>query len=86
MGTSSNPFFSFIIQITGAIIVWVFKGFKGKLSDEMAVPYESNIKTWRNIIITCFLLFIVYLIVKSISENKEEKKEIYKIEYRRIEY
>ncbi len=33
-----NLFWNFVFEMIGAFIVWAVKGFKGKLSDEMAGP------------------------------------------------
>ena len=67
----SDLFSSFIIEITGAFIVWAVKGFKGKLSDEMSGPYESNKKRWRNTIIS----FSVFLLVLAIATNYQKTKQ-----------
>ena len=68
----SNPFFSFILEIIGAFIVWVSRGFKGKLNDEMSGPYESSKKSWRNALISILFLFIVLAIVSIITDNRKE--------------
>lgn len=54
-----NQIINFLFEIIGAFIVWTVKGFKGKLSDEISGPYESNKKKWRNTIIS----FSVFLLV-----------------------
>lgn len=66
-----NPIINFLIEIIGAFIVWTVKGFKGKLSDEMSGPYESNKKKWRNTIIS----FSVFLLVLAIVTNHQKTKE-----------
>ena len=80
-----NPIFSFLTEIIGAFLVWAFKGFKGKLSDEMSDPYESSNKSWRNMIISFLILFIVILIVfkiqKKQSQQVNEKQYEFKIEF-----
>jgi hypothetical protein len=72
--------FSLILEIIGAFIAWAFKGFKGKLMDEISGPYESSRKSWRNLIISSIFVFVVASIVVSIQKknekNKEEKKGI----------
>ena len=69
-----NPIFSFLTEIIGAFVVWVFKGFKGKLSDEMSGPYESSNKSWRNMIISFIILFIVALLVFNIQKRQSQKR------------
>lgn len=69
-----DPFFSFVIEIIGAFIVWASKGFKGKLEDEMSRPYESNKKSWRNALISFAFIFIIFAITSKYVDNK--KKEI----------
>lgn len=74
-------FSSFIIEIVGAFIVWACKGFKGKLSDEMSGPYESNGKTYRNALISFAIVFLIIAIGYKIQENKykEENKNVNEI-------
>ena len=66
-----NQIINFLIEIIGAFIVWTVKGFKGKLSDELSGPYESNKKKWRNTIIS----FSVFLLVLAIATNYQKTKE-----------
>jgi hypothetical protein len=47
----------FIFQIIGAFMTWAFKGFKGKLNDEIALPYEQ---TYRNSIISLLVVGLLY--------------------------
>ena len=77
----NDPVFSFIIEIVGAFIVWAFKGFKGKLSDEMSGPYESNKKGWRNALISFSLLFIIIALISNCNKtvNKDVDEKIYEI-------
>ena len=57
--------FDFLIEVPGAFLCWAFKGFKGTLKQEIKAP------GWRNglvgIIFWAFLLWIVILIMRSIS-------------------
>ena len=67
-----DPFFSFIMEVVGAFIVWALKGFKGKFNDEMSGPYESTRKSWRNALISIGFVLIILAIVNKISERQEE--------------
>ena len=67
-----DPFFSFIMEVIGAFIVWTFKGFKGKFNDEMSGPYESNRKSWRNALISIGFVIIVLAIINKISDRQTE--------------
>ena len=58
-----DPIFSFLVEILGAFVVWSFNGFKGKLSDEMDGPYDSTKKSFRNMIISFIIIFIVCVVV-----------------------
>ena len=69
----NNLFSSFIFEIIGAFVVWMVKGFKGKLSDEMSGPYESNRKSWRNTLISFLLLFFIIAVVYKHQENRKKK-------------
>jgi hypothetical protein len=68
-----DPFLRFIIEITGAFIVWAVKGFNGKLSDEMSGPYESNKKRWRNTIISISVFLLILAIMTNFQRTKEKK-------------
>lgn len=70
---------NFIIEIIGAFVVWMFKGFKETISDEMSGPNESNFKTWRNFLITILVVFIVVVIIEKMQKPVNETKT-YKIE------
>ena len=70
---------NFIIEIIGAFVVWMFKGFKGTISDEMSGPHEFNFKTWRNFLITIIVVLIVVGIIEKIQKPVNETKT-YKIE------
>ena len=74
-------FTSFIIEIVGAFTVWSLKGFKGRLSDEMSGPYESNWKTLRNALISFLILFLIIAIGYKYQhkKNKEINKNLYEI-------
>lgn len=74
-GTIGN----FIIELTGAFVVWTFKGFKGTISDEMSGPNESNFKTWRNFLITIVVIVLVVGIIDML-QNPDKETEKYKIE------
>jgi hypothetical protein len=50
----------FIFQIIGAFMTWAFKGFKGKLNDEIALPYEQTWKYYRNSIISLLVVGLLY--------------------------
>ncbi len=66
-------FSSFIFEVIGAFVVWMAKGFKGKLSDEMSGPYESNRKSWRNTVISFLLLFLIGVVVYKHQENRKKE-------------
>jgi len=68
-----NQIINFLIEIIGAFIVWTVKGFKGKLSDEMSGPYESNKKKWRNAIISFSVFFVVLAIATNYQKTKEKE-------------
>lgn len=53
----------FGLQIIGATLAWTFKGFKGKLSAEVAGPYDFDFKFIRNIFLSVVFIFICYIIV-----------------------
>ncbi len=77
-------FFDFLVQFIGAFVVWLFKGCKGKLSDEMAGPYDSSSKTWRNFAITLLIFLIGFAIVFKIGvSNSEVEKKTYEIHHKR---
>ena len=69
-----DPIFSFLVEIVGAFIVWTLKGFKGKLSDEMSGPNESNTKSWRNFTITLIFIFLIVTIIYK-SDKSGDKSE-----------
>ena len=55
--------FDFISQLFGAFIIWIIKGFRGKLTDEMATPDDiDSIKSIRNYIISIIVTIIIYVI------------------------
>ena len=68
----ANPLFRFLFDVTGAFIVWVSKGFKGKFEDEMPRPYESSNKSWRNMIVSVVFILAVFVIVFKISGNTKK--------------
>jgi len=68
-----NQIINFLIEIIGASIVWTVKGFKGKLSDEMSGPYESNRKKWRNTIISLSVFLLVLAIATKYQKTKEKE-------------
>ena len=76
--------FSFILELIAAFIVWSFKGFRGKLTDEISGPYESGKKRNRNFIISLIVILIIIGIISILARNKNkiENKEsnIYRIE------
>lgn len=75
-------FLRFLMEIIGAFIVWMFKGFKGKFNDEMTGPYDSGMKSWRNAIISALFIFLLLGMVKKIPRKKTKEIPRYKIEYR----
>jgi hypothetical protein len=77
-----SPVYSFIFQVIGAFLVWTFKGYKGKFDDEMTGPYNSSNKSIRNIIISGIFLFLVYLIISNVIENKKKEPESIHFEYK----
>ena len=54
-------FGGFFSQIIGATVVWIFKGFKGSIDDEMAGPEDRGAKRNRNFIITMIIMLFIYL-------------------------
>jgi len=70
---------NFIIEIIGAFVVWMFKGFRGTISDEMSSPHESNIKTWRNFLITIIVFLLIVVVIEKL-QKPENETETYKIE------
>jgi len=54
-----NPVSRFIFQFLGATVVWLIKGSKGSINDEIAGPNEYSSKSFRNIAITAIVLIIV---------------------------
>ncbi|MGQ8336440.1 hypothetical protein ACUNWD_07800 [Sunxiuqinia sp. A32] len=74
-GTIGN----FVIEIIGAFVVWALKGFKGAISDEMSGPHESNIKTWRNFLITIIVVLLVVVVIGKLQKPANETGT-YKIE------
>jgi len=63
---------SFIFQISGAFIVWAFKGFKGSLDNEIGKFEGDSWKKNRNFIISVLILFLIgYLISNSGKSEKE---------------
>lgn len=69
----SGSVFSFLLEIIAAFIVWVFKGFKGRLVDEIAGPHDTSWKSWRNLAISLFFILIVLAIVSKVSEKAEKE-------------
>jgi hypothetical protein len=63
---------NFAIEIVGAFVVWALKGFKGTISDEMSGPNESNIKTWRNFLITIIVVLLVVGIIEKLQKPENE--------------
>ena len=53
---------SFITQLIGAFIAWIFKGFKGSFKDEIAKPYERSFKYYRNSVISFVIIVLLYWI------------------------
>jgi len=76
--------FSFILELIAAFIVWSFKGFRGKLTDEISGPYDSGKKRDRNIIISLIVILIFIGLISILARNRNEienkEKNIYKIE------
>lgn len=61
-------FANLVLEMIGAFVVWAIKGFKGKLSDEVSGPYETNFKSIRNAMIS-ILVFIIIVVIISIYEH-----------------
>jgi hypothetical protein len=80
MSNTRISIFGFLLEIIAAFIIWGFKGFKGKVTDEMSRPHESSKKSWRNIIISIIILLIIYVIVSEVQKRNETKKPIITIE------
>ena len=69
----------FIFQIFGAFIVWVFKGFKGKLDDEIGKFEGDSWKKYRNYIISILILLLVGYVIN--NSRKSPQKGINKNYY-----
>lgn len=65
-----DPVFGFSVEFIGALMVWLFKGCKRKLSDEMAGPHESNNKTWRNFAISSLVFVVIFAVLDKLWEIK----------------
>jgi len=64
----------FIFQISGAFIVWAFKGFKGSLDDEVGKFEGDSWKKTRNFIISVLTLFLIGYLIS--NNGKPEKERI----------
>lgn len=62
---------SFIFEIIGAFIFWTLNGFKGKLSEQMSGPYDTNKKSLRNGITSIAVILLIIAILTSCSTKKE---------------
>ncbi len=61
----NNIFISFIFEIIGAFVCWIFTGFKGNFSNQMTRPNERNSKKLRNVLVSILtVLLIGYLLKK----------------------
>ncbi|NPD84825.1 hypothetical protein HNV12_12890 [Methanococcoides sp. SA1] len=73
-------FANFILEIIGAFIVWSFKGFKGKLSDEVSSPFEANSKSIRNAFISILLIISIIFIISNLEDSKTKEPAEFKYE------
>ena len=66
--------FGFLIEVVGAFVVWAVKGFKGPFNNEITGPYDSSLKSIRNVFISFVIIFMCYIIVSKsdVSSNKIE--------------
>jgi|GEM_PF-7132215 len=62
---------SFIFEIIGAFIFGTLNGFKGKLSEQMSGPYDTNKKSLRNGITSIAVILLIIAILTSCSTKKE---------------
>lgn len=75
-------FANFILEIIGAIVVWSFKGFKGRLSDEVSSPFEANSKSIRNAMISILVILIITVVYVKYEESSTEKYNKDKVEFK----
>lgn len=71
---------NYILEIIGAFVVWAVKGFKGKLSDEVSSPYETNSKSIRNAIISILLIVSLVFMISKREDTKTEEPPTFKYE------
>jgi len=79
------PITNFIFQITGAFIVWAFKGFKGSLDDEMGKFEGDSWKKYRNYMISILMVLLAGYIIDNYKRSKKERVNKNYYEFRRIE-
>lgn len=58
---------TYVLEVIGAFIFWMLKGFKGKFSDEISDKRDANKKSLRNGLISLLFVSIIIAIIIKIN-------------------